>query len=223
MLIFVFMLKALRSSLPHWCVSTNRSPDPVRSTAVLRGRGHSIFRTLLLCFGLSLLPLQAAQITWTLQNVTFADGGTATGSFVVDTTLPFFSRVLSYNITTSGGNVTNFPSFTYENGVAPNELPSLSDSGELQLSTSLLNPNLPPQTGSRTLLLRFSESLLTAQGTVSVLTGFNSFECWSCSTLRTVSGGSAVPTFNAPIPEPGTCAMLAAGLAGLTLLRRRQA
>jgi hypothetical protein len=167
------------------------------------------------------MPLQAAQITWTLQNVTFSDGGTATGSFVVDTSQPVSSSsVVSYNITAFLGNSADFPTFTYENGVASSFNPTVSGGGaRVQFNTNVRNPDFGNRV--RTLLFSFSESVLTAQGTVSVLTGFNSVECWNCFPLRTVTGGTVVPTFDAAVPEPGTWAMLAAGLAGLTLLRRR--
>ena len=46
-------------------------------------------------------PASAIPITWNLQNVTFNDGNTATGSYVYDADINQYSSI---NITTSAGN-----------------------------------------------------------------------------------------------------------------------
>jgi len=54
----------------------------------------------------------AGPITWTLQGVTFADGGTASGSFVFDATADVYSSI---NITTTVGSVLGGSTYGYPN------------------------------------------------------------------------------------------------------------
>lgn len=57
-------------------------------------------------------------VTWTIENVVFDDGGTATGFFAIDHLCPdncdpsFWSRVVDYDIHVSGGN-SGIPAFEY--------------------------------------------------------------------------------------------------------------
>ena len=50
------------------------------------------------------------QVIWTLDNVSFDDGGTASGYFVSDTDMPHGEYfIIDWEITVSGGNETIFP------------------------------------------------------------------------------------------------------------------
>jgi hypothetical protein len=55
-------------------------------------------------------PALAVQLTWTLNNVTFDDGGTAFGTFDYNADTNTYS---SFNISVAGGDTTFFPPFTY--------------------------------------------------------------------------------------------------------------
>jgi len=54
--------------------------------------------------------VRAAILTETLQNVTFYDGGVATGTFTFDTST---SAITAWSISVSGGNTVSFPALTY--------------------------------------------------------------------------------------------------------------
>ena len=58
----------------------------------------------------------AEPLTWSLDNVTFNDGGIATGSFTIDASL---NSVLNWNISVSGGDQVVFPTFNYTPATAP--------------------------------------------------------------------------------------------------------
>src|SRR3954453_13212771 len=49
-------------------------------------------------------PIVAAPVLWTLSGVTFADGGTASGSFVYDATTNTYSAI---NVTSAGGTLSS--------------------------------------------------------------------------------------------------------------------
>ena len=49
-------------------------------------------------------PAHGDPIQYQLEGVTFSDGGTASGTFTIDSNSPFFALV-SYNITTTAGSV----------------------------------------------------------------------------------------------------------------------
>ncbi len=78
-----------------------------------------IKKPLLLVFALSWAgAVQALPLKWTLNGVTFDDGGIATGSFVFDADA---NELVSWNVEVSGGNETDFPPFVYTRVAAPNQ------------------------------------------------------------------------------------------------------
>jgi hypothetical protein len=167
---------------------------------------------------LALLPAgssaQAAVITWTLQNVTFDDGGTASGFFDYDTTS---GRAENFDITTTGGS--ELLSFHYDSSssqffaaqvYAPNDL--------LWIESNSL----------RYLDLGF-DGALDAPGTVALTNHGGalgwSYECDNCTDVRYVTDGSV--TGRAAAPEPVGWALMLIGFLGagaaLRGARRREA
>lgn len=80
-------------------------------------RLHKVVWALILFIGLSVFSAmhqaKAVTVVWSLENASFDDGGSVSGSFSWDTEL---NAVLSWNFTVTGGNTANFSSpFTYSN------------------------------------------------------------------------------------------------------------
>ena len=118
---------------------------------------------------------QAMPIGWTLQDVVFTDGGTASGSFAFDADFGLYSHVDI--TTTTGSEVTGAKYGEAACGVAP--LPSCALSGEF-LS------RLPPVVGDPMLILRYVSALTDAGGVVrlaganeAVCNGIDAGECTS--------------------------------------------
>ena len=91
---------------------------------------------------------QADVIRYTLVNVEFEDGGTATGYFDWDTDLPdlapeFSGASVNYEINVSGGNETDFPpiSLTDENSGAAGTGGTINDNRILTFGITYAPPN----------------------------------------------------------------------------------
>jgi hypothetical protein len=151
-------------------------------------------------------PVHASVIDWTLEGVTFDDGGTASGTFSIDSST---GHLLSYDITTTAGSVLGGMTydastvFVVEYGVyGPN---------------SFLLFTLGGPTGSEYITLEFLNPL-TSGGVDPIVAGYDpisntgSYECYNCAPFRLVTAGEATTS---PVPEPATWAMMLAGFAGL--------
>jgi hypothetical protein len=149
--------------------------------------------------GLSALPAHATVINWTLQDVAFSDGGTASGIFSTDSTS---GNVLSFTITTTSG--TKLPGALYDSSVA-----QVLNNFWQPDSFLLRNPNPFVQ-----LELAFVDPL-TTPGIDSLALQRASYECVSCSPSRIVVSGEAVSA----VPEPAALALFGLGLFGLGLVR----
>jgi hypothetical protein len=172
-----------------------------------------MMRAVLAVLAAAVIPLQAGPVTWWLQDVSFEDGGTASGYFVFDT-----NALTDWNISVSGGDLGVFPAFSF---VPANTI--LSGSGTYPGNTgfwiqSNVVPLDDPPGYSRNRLVAFHfASALTDPVAFNALTGTimdPSRECWNCTPLRAVVEGGATA-----VPEPYSALLLAPAL--LWLLRRR--
>ena len=154
----------------------------------------------------------AAIITWTLNGVTFDDGGTASGYFDYDTVT---GQANTFDIQTTAGTTLVSFHYTTSNAFAYSNLfPSNSLAWVTNGSTRYIN-------------LAFASSL-SAPGVVNLRPGdlasnfglTGSWECDNCSNIRDITGGSVT---SGAVPEPATWALMIGGfgLAGAALRRRR--
>jgi hypothetical protein len=172
----------------------------------------------------------AAWLTWTLQDVTFTDGGVATGQFTYNADLDLFG---DYSISVSGGNTTTFPAFIY---TPSSSVPQLAGAnGESFFTFSGPGDPFDPDflDRPRELRLPFLGPLPSGGGTVQLLIpSVFGAECYACDPFRayasgsiTTGGGGGGGGETPVIPEPATWAMMIAGfgLVGGMMRRRRHA
>lgn len=160
--------------------------------------------------GIDATPAEASVIVWTLQDVAFSDGGTASGTFSTDSTT---GNVVDFNIVTTAG--AKLAGTTYDSSAPTTEV-----------YDRLWGPNtflLFNRTAYYNLELAFA-SALTSPGDVLLALNRASYECRNCSPSRIVVSGEVVSAITA-VPEPSTWAMLLVGFAGIGFLayRRRNA
>ena len=159
---------------------------------------------------LMLSSAHADTIQWTLSNVTFDGGGTASGTFATDSVS---GSMLSYNLTTTAA--TNvYPGYNYNSGYNYNASSSFilgSTSTDFEIYSKSFSPSIT---------IMFKNSLTTA-GPTDAITLL--MECGPmCNDQRRgLSGGEAISI--SAVPEPETYAMLLAGLGliGFTLRPRK--
>jgi hypothetical protein len=141
----------------------------------------------------------SADVVWTLNNVTFADGGTATGSFTLNPSGSF----VNWNIIISGGDTSTFPPVTYTTGE-----PGFNTPGYVAFADTPFD---------RYTLLFFSGPLTNAGGMVPLTAGL---DC-NVGPCRVEASGQldGVPT---PTPESGTLLMFGSGLLAVGVVMRRK-
>ena len=159
----------------------------------------------------SAIPAQAAEVVWSLQGVSFTDGGIASGTFTFNADT---NTISAFSLSVSGGNTTDFPAFTWDSSTA--------DAVYVPIFTGL---NFRSTSSLRQLRLDPVGSLTNAGGTVALdLSSIFGGECYNCTPYRAFSSGSLVASA-AAVPEPATWGMMLAGFGavGWSMRRRRSA
>lgn len=166
----------------------------------------------------------ASVIYWTLQDVTFDDGGTAYGTFETDATT---GLLVDWNITTTQGTGPFGALFGFQyTPSTSNDTDFFQSDTYIELSTLLPIVNPPPYDA---LQLIFANSLTSAGDdplyvvpSVPTSVEFQSLPgCMpveSCYRLAISGYAASVP---ANVPAPDTLSLLGLGLAGFWLVRRR--
>jgi PEP-CTERM motif len=185
--------------------------------------GLSILPALLLCFGITSFANASTYTTFVLDGVTFADGGTATGSFVLDLT-NLNSEPVGLNVgpvsadfvTTAG---TQFAGATYDSTLywGAGELVDPSSGPPVTYFLNISNSTL-----TATMIFSFV-SLSTDQPTLLISTSSYPGEDFQTGAgtygWRTVLTGSLDPV--TAVPEPSTWAMMILGFAGIGFMACR--
>jgi hypothetical protein len=172
------------------------------------------------CFTMGGLTAQASMVVWTLENVTFSDGGTAIGSFTWDSNT---NAIPSWNVQVSGGS-TDFPATTYS-PFQPSGVGGTLFGNNAAVTFSFIDSN-PPLTSSsslRYIVLDMVAPLNTNGGSLAMATlagGFSSqgFECFNCNPGRSVIAGSIN---GVPLPLPPTIWLLGGTMAAWAGLTKR--
>jgi PEP-CTERM motif len=172
---------------------------------------------LLIMFALGCATLaHAGAIQWTLQNVTFDDGGTASGTFFYDADTNTYSNIDI--VTTAGLPADSFTGTVYL-FLNPNAV--VSGASSLGAVTASLAD------GSPYLGLSFFPSVLTdAGGTIALSTSSGGEASCISGCLGTEAPnrfftGGDVFSPGASTPEPSSMLLFGLGLASLPCLRRR--
>jgi hypothetical protein len=167
--------------------------------------------TAALAFAVFVLPSVACAdgVNWTIEGVTFADGGTVSGSFSYNANNNTYSNI---DVTSTAGTLLTGSNYTtLTNGYV---------SGPTLLG---MGPNIGSPanfTGDYFLQLMFTDLLTNAGGTVT-LTAVETY-CGNstCSSPIVRRGDDGSITSAIATPEPTALVLLAAGLLGLLLLRK---
>ena len=165
---------------------------------------------LLLTSALAAAPVSfASTVTWNLNNISFSDGATASGSFSFDADTNTLS---AWDISVTSGVLS---AFTYS--------PDDSTAGSYFQVAGYQNELLFMVNGStRQLRLTPVDALTDAGGTDAINlntfgNGSGSVECNICAPYREVVSGSLATA----TPEPGSFAFFGLGIAAVRLLGRK--
>jgi len=140
----------------------------------------------------------SADITWTLNDVTFDNGNEATGSFVTDNTALILE---GFSIDVTGPGIPN-SAFTAELGIGT-YLPGL---------VGFANSDF-----SKYISLVFSPDLTSAGGTVPIASGYDCPSGFTCGTLITNDDTEVVGVLT---PEPSSLLLFGSGLIGVGVWMR---
>jgi hypothetical protein len=165
------------------------------------------------CLAAAFAPASATPVTWTLQNVVFDDGATASGTFVYDASTGTLGAVA---ITTTSGPVVTGASYVLNDpGFGPGT--NVVD---------VVTGTFADYTGLPVLQLYMAAPMTNAGGTIALVFGgtgegiCGAVDCNWGSVSR--QGGGFITAGTTPsVPEPATISMLLLGLFGLGMLYRR--
>jgi hypothetical protein len=160
----------------------------------------------------SAISIASADVVYDLQNITFSDNATATGTLTVG----LYGDLSSFNVSVSGGDTSSFPAFTYN--------PATSSQITYEdYSTGNWIYALDQNGSNRELRLALNSRLSSTGGTYAIaFTEPLAAECYNCSPYRLFNAGGELISAPSAVPEPGSLAILGTGLIGLGLLRRRK-
>lgn len=120
-------------------------------------------------------------VQWTLVDVTFDDGGTASGTVDINMNT---KEVLDWSVSVSGGNIADLPPFEYR--------PSTSTATASHEYISF-SKHIPFSWQDRLFWLEPLSDLTSQLGTIPLNTLFDSsYECYNCSPYRSLVSGSLV-------------------------------
>ena len=164
-------------------------------------------KRLLLC-GIALTalyaPAQAAILTWTVENATFSDGGTLSGSFNYDTVT---QHLTTFSLTASGGTWAEDHTWT-----DVNSMPDYAVTNQVSFQPA---PDEDPA------LILWHEGLdFSTPGTQSIVSPnpTEEYQLLHSPTFRQLTAGDVTTG----TPEPGTILMGAAGAILLAITRRKK-
>jgi len=168
---------------------------------------------------------QASLVTWTLDDVTFDDGGIAIGSFVFDANS---NSVIDWNLSASGGLEGIFPEFNYTPATVQ-EVGVFDTRAGGQSFQFFVDPFALGGTSESRLLSLTTDVLLTnAGGTVTLLTQiivggkfWQSVECYNCTPFRFIVSGSLSDSSSA-VPVPAAVWLFGTGILGLIGFSKRR-
>jgi hypothetical protein len=169
------------------------------------------FVAALLAASASAIPAKATTtLAWTLSNVTFADGATATGTFTTDSTN---GNLVSYNLFTTAGS--SLGAFHYDANTSK------------KYGDNNFGPNsflVQTLDFHRYINLEFNNPLTGGGFDAITITNESSFECNNCNPNRYVTAGYAT-SVTASVPEPLSWALMVVGfgLVGVAARRRTTA
>ena len=173
------------------------------------------------CFSIALMvgfQVHAASITWSLNDVIFFDGRTASGTFDFDASSQTYSNVdIS---TTSGPPVSDFIGNSYISGAG-------SDSSFTSAATTLTPIGWPTIYDASYIELQFQFALTNSGGAINLVTGAGgSAEIYcddsNCNTIGYFSGIESGFVSAPAVPIPAAAWLFSSGLIGLIGVARRQ-
>jgi len=152
------------------------------------------------------IPANAVTLRWTLHDVTFDDGGSATGRFTINSKS---GRVTGFDMTTTAGSAFGGLHYTSAGDGVLYDIAGPNSFAFVAGSSGYIN-------------LVFVDPVKTVGVDALAFGDYTSYECNNCSLLRQVTGGFATVV---AVPEPATWGLLVVGfgLVGIAARRRDSA